>query len=209
MESLLQQRFGDISAQSGRDLGVAGWVLHHISHPLLPGVSDGVDTPGAGTLDLRRLLPEGLHQVGHVCSVLFVDLGQLVVEVTDWKERLTDGGGNDWLINLLSLISLKVLFWWFLRGSMRAGWTRSLIISPSWPISTVIFSLPGWGLLGPANWLEPELSRSMSRWSTGMRSGRKGRRSVSSGGWGGEEGMGWKGDSSGSLTYPLVSVLTK
>ena len=59
----------------------------------------------------------------------------------------------------------------------------------------------------------------------GMRSGRKGRRSESSGGRGGPEGAGWKGESSGScihvcfaslfshiiptLMYPLVSVLTK
>ena len=115
--------------------------LHHVRHPLLPGVGDGVHTPGAGALHLGCLLPEGLHQVGHVSGVLLVDLGQLVVEVTDCNERLT--GGNVGLIIILSLISLKVLFWWFLRGSMRAGWTRSLIISPSWPISTVIFSLPG------------------------------------------------------------------
>ena len=89
MESFLQQRFGHISAQSGGYLGVAGRVLHHVRHPLLPGVGDGVDTPGPRTLHLRGLLPEGLHQVGHVCSVLLVDLGQLVVEVTDCNERLT------------------------------------------------------------------------------------------------------------------------
>ena len=83
MESFLQQRFGHISAQSGGYLGVAGRVLHHVGHPLLPGVGDGVDAPGPGTLHLGCFLPEGLHQVGHVCGVLLMDLGQLVVEVTD------------------------------------------------------------------------------------------------------------------------------
>ena len=88
MESFLKERLGHVPAQCGRYLRVAGRVLHHVRHPLLPGVGDGVDTPGAGALHLGGLLPEGLHQVGHVCRVLLVDLGQLVVEVTYWK-------GND------------------------------------------------------------------------------------------------------------------
>ena len=86
MESFLKERLGHVPAQCGRYLRVAGRVLHHVGHPLLPGVGDGVDTPGPRTLHLRGLLPEGLHQVGHVCGVLLVDLGQLIVEVTNWND---------------------------------------------------------------------------------------------------------------------------
>ena len=83
MERLLEQRLGHVAAQRGADLGVAGGVLHHVRHPLLPGDGDGVDRPGARAHHLVGLLPEGLDQVRHVCGVLLVNLGELVVKVTD------------------------------------------------------------------------------------------------------------------------------
>ena len=48
VERLLEQRLGHVSAQRGADLGVAGGVLHHVRHPLLPSQSDRVGVPGPG-----------------------------------------------------------------------------------------------------------------------------------------------------------------
>ena len=85
VECFLQQRFGHIASQGCWHLGVAGRVLHHVSHPLLPGDGDGVDHGGTAALHLVGQLPERLHEVSHLCGVLLVQLGQLVVKVTDWN----------------------------------------------------------------------------------------------------------------------------
>ena len=74
VERLLEQRLGHVASQRGADLGVAGRVLHHIRHPLLPGDRDGVDRPGTRAHHVVGLLPEGLDKVRHVGGVLLVNL---------------------------------------------------------------------------------------------------------------------------------------
>ena len=101
MKCFLQQRFRHVSSKCCRYFRMTRRILqksislclnerknivtclHHIRHPLFPGDSNGVDCGGTSALHLVGLLPEGLHQVRHVSGVLLVDLGQLIVKVTD------------------------------------------------------------------------------------------------------------------------------
>ena len=101
-----------------------------------------------------------------------------------------------------SFTSLNVECWCALSGSVSPGWTRSLIWTPSWPISTTSCSRPWCGFTGLANLMGA--GEWESRWPIGTRSGRplggsemKGRTESGSGG-GGREGAGWKGESVGS-----------